>query len=169
MCWCSVSKLCLPLCGPMDCSTSGFPLLHCLQEFCSKLTINHQCLLTFLVFISWIILPDFIPSPVSLDEHLIPLNIVCFGHSLVFSAIVLLMNVAFTVLVFKWFSFHFLGGFQIQFCIPLWVRVYLWMCLYIFKETTHWLAVCNAFCLYQLQPMSVMFQLSVAKQCPMLT
>ena len=31
--WCSVAKLCLTLYDPMDCSTSGFPVLHCLPEF----------------------------------------------------------------------------------------------------------------------------------------
>ena len=30
---CSVVKLYLPLCDPMDCSTPGFPILHCLPEF----------------------------------------------------------------------------------------------------------------------------------------
>ena len=29
----SVSKLCLTLCDPMDCSTPGFPVFHCLLEF----------------------------------------------------------------------------------------------------------------------------------------
>ena len=30
---CSVTKSCLTLCNPMDCSTLGFPVLHCLTEF----------------------------------------------------------------------------------------------------------------------------------------
>ena len=30
---CSVAKLCPALCDPMDCSTPGFPVLHCLPEF----------------------------------------------------------------------------------------------------------------------------------------
>ena len=30
---CSVAKLCLTLCNPMDCSTPGFPVLHRLPEF----------------------------------------------------------------------------------------------------------------------------------------
>ena len=30
---CSVAKLCLMLCNPMDCSTQGFPVLHYLPEF----------------------------------------------------------------------------------------------------------------------------------------
>ena len=32
-CCCSVAKLCPTFGDPMDCSTSGFLLLHCLQEF----------------------------------------------------------------------------------------------------------------------------------------
>ena len=31
-CCCSVTKSCLPLCNPTDCSTSGFPVLHHLPE-----------------------------------------------------------------------------------------------------------------------------------------
>ena len=31
--WCSVAQLCLTLCYPMDCSISGFPVLHCLPAF----------------------------------------------------------------------------------------------------------------------------------------
>ena len=30
---CSVTKLCLTLCDPMDCSPAGFPVLHHLREF----------------------------------------------------------------------------------------------------------------------------------------
>ena len=33
LCCCSVNKLCLILCDPMDFSTPGFPVLHHLQEF----------------------------------------------------------------------------------------------------------------------------------------
>ena len=32
-CCCSIFQLCLTLCGPMDCSTPGFPVLHHLLEF----------------------------------------------------------------------------------------------------------------------------------------
>ena len=32
-CCCSVAKLCLTLCGPVDCSTPGSPVLHHLPEF----------------------------------------------------------------------------------------------------------------------------------------
>ena len=30
---CSAAQSCWTLCNPMDCSTSGFPVLHCLPEF----------------------------------------------------------------------------------------------------------------------------------------
>ena len=32
-CYCLITKSCLILCNPMDCSTPGFPVLHCLPEF----------------------------------------------------------------------------------------------------------------------------------------
>ena len=32
-CCCSLAKSCPTLCDPMDCSLSGFPVLHCLLEF----------------------------------------------------------------------------------------------------------------------------------------
>ena len=32
-CCCSVTKFCLTLCDPKDCSTPGFPVLHCLLDF----------------------------------------------------------------------------------------------------------------------------------------
>ena len=32
-CYCSVTKSCLTLCDPMDCSMPGFLVLHCLLEF----------------------------------------------------------------------------------------------------------------------------------------
>ena len=33
LCCCSVTQSCLTLCDPMDSSTAGFPVLHCLLEF----------------------------------------------------------------------------------------------------------------------------------------
>ena len=33
LCCCSVTKLCLTLCDPMDCSMPGFPVLRHLPEF----------------------------------------------------------------------------------------------------------------------------------------
>jgi len=32
-CWCLVTKMYPTLCDPVDCSTAGFPVLHCLLEF----------------------------------------------------------------------------------------------------------------------------------------
>ena len=32
-CYCSVTKSCPTLCGPMDCSSTGFLVLHCIPEF----------------------------------------------------------------------------------------------------------------------------------------
>ena len=33
LCWCSVTKLCLTLYDPMDCSMPGFPVLHYIPKF----------------------------------------------------------------------------------------------------------------------------------------
>ena len=38
-CCCSVAQSCLTLCNPMDCSTPGLPVLHCLPEFAQ----THVC------------------------------------------------------------------------------------------------------------------------------
>ena len=35
-CCCSVAKSCPALCDPMDCSTPGFPVPHCLPEFAQE-------------------------------------------------------------------------------------------------------------------------------------
>ena len=55
---CSVTQSCPPLCDPMDCSTPGFPVLHCLLEFaqiqlvmpCNHLILCHPLLLLPSVF-----------------------------------------------------------------------------------------------------------------------
>ena len=39
-CCCSVTKLCLILCDPMDCSTPGFPVLHQLPELLKFMPIE---------------------------------------------------------------------------------------------------------------------------------
>ena len=39
---CSVAKLCPFLCDPMDCSMSGFPLLHYLPEFAQTHILNFE-------------------------------------------------------------------------------------------------------------------------------
>ena len=40
ICCCSVAKLCLTLCNPMDCSTSGLPVHHQLLELAQLLSIE---------------------------------------------------------------------------------------------------------------------------------
>ena len=40
---CSAAKSCLNLCNPMDCSTSGFPVLHCLLEFAQTGPLSQWC------------------------------------------------------------------------------------------------------------------------------
>ena len=57
-CCCSVTKLCLTLCDPMDCSAPGFPVLHYLSEFAQiyvqwcYLTISSSTTLFFAFFLS---------------------------------------------------------------------------------------------------------------------
>ena len=42
-CCCSVAKLCLTLCDPMDCSTPGFPILHCLLVCSNSCSFSRWC------------------------------------------------------------------------------------------------------------------------------
>ena len=54
-CCCSVVKSCPTLCNPMDCSMSGFPVLHYLPEFLSdSCSLSWWCYLTISVFSNWI-------------------------------------------------------------------------------------------------------------------
>ena len=39
-CYYSVTKSCPTLCDPINCSTSGFPVLHCLPEFAQLMSIE---------------------------------------------------------------------------------------------------------------------------------
>ena len=39
-CYCSVAQSCPTLCDPMDCSTSGFPVLHCLRSLLKLMSIE---------------------------------------------------------------------------------------------------------------------------------
>ena len=64
-CWCSITKLCLTLCNPTDCSMPGFPVLRYLPEFsqtrvhwvCDAILPSHP-----LLFLS--------PSALNLSQHL---------------------------------------------------------------------------------------------------
>ena len=40
---CSVTKLCLTLCNPMDCSISGFPVLHSLRVCSNSYPLSQWC------------------------------------------------------------------------------------------------------------------------------
>ena len=46
-CCCSVTKSCLTLCDPVDCSTPGFPVLHYLLESPNSCPLSWWCHLTF--------------------------------------------------------------------------------------------------------------------------
>ena len=37
---CSVAKSCLTICNPMNCSTTGFPVLHYLPEFAQFIVLS---------------------------------------------------------------------------------------------------------------------------------
>ena len=62
-CCCSVAKLCLTLCNPMDWSTSGFPVLHYLPEFSQ--THGHRVVMPsnhLILFRPLLLLPSILPS-----------------------------------------------------------------------------------------------------------
>ena len=42
-CCCSVAKLCLTLCDPMNCSTPGFPVLHYLPVWSNSCPLGQWC------------------------------------------------------------------------------------------------------------------------------
>ena len=101
-CCCLVTQSCLTLCNPMDCSTSGFPVLHYLLEFaqphesvipsnhlilCHKLHLFDNCVLFFLIcssFFSFFILPS-----------LILRFFVCFLITLIWSSLLTYFNIYF--------------------------------------------------------------------------
>ena len=51
-CCCSVAKLCLTLCGPMDCSTPDFPVLLSLLKLMSMNWWYHPTILSFVISFS---------------------------------------------------------------------------------------------------------------------
>ena len=59
ICCCSVAKSCFTLCDPMDCSTPGFPVLHCPSEFAQ----THVLWVGDAIQPSYLLLP---PSPPAL-------------------------------------------------------------------------------------------------------
>ena len=56
----SVAKLCLTLSNPVNCSTPGFPILHCLPEFAQ--THVHWVTNGYLILCHPLILPSVFPS-----------------------------------------------------------------------------------------------------------
>ena len=88
---CSVAKLCLTFCNPMDCSTPGFPVLHYLLEF----TQTHVHWVDDAIRPSHPLSSPF-PSALNLSQHHgIPMS--CFfassGQSIKASASVLPVNI----------------------------------------------------------------------------
>ena len=94
-CCCSVAKSCPILCNPMDYSTPGFPLLHCLLEFAQThirwcyLTISSSAALFFFCLQSFPALGSFPGSQLFTSG----------GQSIAASASVLTVNIQ------GWFSF----------------------------------------------------------------
>ena len=60
LCCCSVTKSCLPLCDPMDCSMPGFPVLHYLPVFAQ----THVHWVSDAIQLSYPLSP---PSPLALN------------------------------------------------------------------------------------------------------
>ena len=59
LCCCSISKSCQTLCHPMDCSTPGFPVLHCLPEFAKFMSIEFVMLSNhFILYCPLLLLPS---------------------------------------------------------------------------------------------------------------
>ena len=63
-CCCSVAQLWPTLCDPMGCSTPGFPVLHCLQEFAQ----THVHWVSDAIQSSHALMPSF-PPALSLSQH----------------------------------------------------------------------------------------------------
>ena len=63
LCCCSVTQLSQTLCDPMDCSTPGFPVLHCLPEFAKLMSIESKMPSNHLILCHpLLLLPSILPS-----------------------------------------------------------------------------------------------------------
>ena len=63
LCCCSVTKLCLILCNPMDCSTPGSPVLHISQSLLKFMSIESMMLPDHLNLCHpFLLLPSVFPS-----------------------------------------------------------------------------------------------------------
>ena len=91
-CCCSVAKLCLTLCNPMDCSTPGFPVLHYLPGVCSKFVCWVGDASNHLISASLFFCLQFLPASGSFPlSQLFASGSQCIGASV--SAIVLPLNI----------------------------------------------------------------------------
>ena len=61
-CCCSFAQSCLTLCDPMDCSTPGFPVLHCLPEFAQIDVVELVMPSSHLILCHLLLLPSIFPS-----------------------------------------------------------------------------------------------------------
>ena len=62
-CCCSVAWSCLTLCDPVDCSMTGFPVLHYLPEFDKFMSIESMMLCSHLILCRPLLLmPSILPS-----------------------------------------------------------------------------------------------------------
>ena len=63
ICCCSVARSCLTLCDPVDCSMTGFPVLHYLPEFDKFMSIESMMLCSHLILCRPLLLmPSIFPS-----------------------------------------------------------------------------------------------------------
>ena len=61
-CFCSVAQSCLTFCNPMDCRTSGFPVLYWLLEFAQTFSLSHSMPSNHLILCLLLLLPSVFPS-----------------------------------------------------------------------------------------------------------
>ena len=59
---CSVTKSYLTVCHPIDCSTPGFPVFHCLPEFIKLMSIESVIPSNYLILCLPLLLPSVFPS-----------------------------------------------------------------------------------------------------------
>ena len=63
LCCCSVSKLCLTFCDPMDCRTPGFPVLHHFQSLFKLMSIESRLPSSHAILCCpFLLLPSIFPS-----------------------------------------------------------------------------------------------------------
>ena len=74
-CCCSVTKSCLTLCDPMDCSMPGFPVLHYLPELLKLLSIESMMPSNHLILCRPLLLPSvFLSIRIFPNESTLPIR-----------------------------------------------------------------------------------------------